>query len=219
MPPTARQLFDALSQHVAPTRWWPADDPFEMMVGAVLVQNTAWRNVEVALDQVRDAGLLSPAALVAAPPDRVRDAIRPSGFMTAKARTLAGLARWTLDREARLGSDLAGPDPGLRAELLALPGIGPETADVIRLYAYDQPCFVYDTYARRLLDAAGHPVRASYEATRRALDLPLDGLSLAEVKLLHGLIVDGGKQAGRSGGWAPIVNTIFCAPLGPRESA
>lgn len=185
---------DLLAVHGPQGWWWPAQDRFEMMAGAVLVQNTRWQNVEMSLDRLRAADLLRPSLLRAVPEEDLRVLIRPSGFMRAKAAALLALATWTEEREA----EVPGLGDGeLRAELLALRGIGPETADVIGLYGYRRPAFIADAYARRLLTARGFAVPRSYEAARRALAPALAGagLAVADLAELHGLIVEEGKRS------------------------
>jgi len=132
--------------------WWPADTPWEVAVGAVLTQNTAWRNVERALTNLRKAARTTPQAIAGAAPEVLAQEIRPSGYFRQKTQRLQRLARWWLDR---FGDDVAPADPAattheLRAALLALKGIGPETADSILLYAFGREIFVVDAYTARL---------------------------------------------------------------------
>ena len=194
--PTFRAIFERLLRELGPQHWWPAETPFEMMIGAVLTQNTAWRNVERSIGALRAERLLAPDALAAANPDRLRAAIRPSGFMTAKAAACARLAEWTLVRDALRGGVARLTDETLRADLLDIRGVGPETADAIMLYAFDRPRFVWDAYARRLLAASGYDVPGTYEAARRQLgaEFAAAGFNLAECQDLHGLIVEAGKR-------------------------
>lgn len=164
----AQQLLDIhrrLTDHYGPLHWWPADTPFEVVVGTVLTQNTAWGNVEKALANLKAAGALEPAALLALPLDTLADLIRPSGTYTVKARRLQGLLQWLgEDWQARLTGDLE----KLRHELLSVPGVGPETADAILLYARGYPTFVVDAYTRRILGRLSiRPADESYEGYRR----------------------------------------------------
>jgi len=195
------RLYQLLRSALGPQAWWPADGPFEMMLGAVLTQNTAWHNVERSVAALARAGLLRPTALLDAEPDALRALIAPSGFMTAKTQACRGLARWVVDHDALAGGVAAWPDAALRADLMSLRGVGPETADAIMLYAFARPCFVWDAYARRLLTAAGHPVATGYEATRRLLDPVFcrARFSLEQCQELHGLVDEAGKRARRDG--------------------
>ncbi|OHB30406.1 MAG: endonuclease [Desulfuromonadaceae bacterium GWC2_58_13] len=145
------QVFERLLDHFGPLHWWPADTPFEVVIGAILTQNTAWTNVEKAIVNLRLHDGLTPDALRAAPRKRLEDWIRPAGFFRQKAERLQ---LFTEHLFARHGGDLrrmlAGPLAEVREELLALKGIGPETADSILLYAGGRPSFVVDAYTRRL---------------------------------------------------------------------
>ncbi|MCL2316360.1 MAG: hypothetical protein FWC46_04640 [Actinomycetia bacterium] len=194
-----RDLFERLFAALGPQDWWPARSRFEMMAGAVLTQNTAWRNVESSIGRLRGAGLLEASSLAAADADALRVLIRPSGFMTAKADSLVRLARWALAHDIEVAT---WDDATLRASLLALRGVGPETADSIALYAYDRPLFVWDRYARRLLMRVGYEPGASYEAARRALGpaFRAGGFTLVECQEFHGLLVEAGKRVRT--GWA-----------------
>jgi len=122
------------------------------MVGAVLTQNTAWRNVEKAIAHLRDAGLLDPAAMASLPPEALADHLRPSGYFNVKARRLQALCQWLLETGE---SWRTLPTEVLRDSLLSIHGIGPETADDILLYAYQRPVFVIDAYTRRLCSRLG----------------------------------------------------------------
>jgi len=148
-------LYDALYAHFGhEPHWWPivSDRPqFEIIVGAVLVQQTRWETVEAAVVRLRDAGLLAPAVLAAADTAALAALIRPCAFQEQKAPGIRAIARHILDRH---GGDVAAlltqARAPLRAELLALPRIGRETADTIMLYAGGHPVFIVDAYARRL---------------------------------------------------------------------
>lgn len=199
----ALELFDRLLGRYGRQDWWPAESDFEMMVGSILVQHTAWGNVSLSLDRLRAEDLLNPEAMAGVEPDRLQHLIRHSGFMKAKARALLGLSAWLVGR-GTAGADVeASDDPGLRDQLISLPGIGPETADVIRLYAFDQKCFIWDTYARRLLGELGYDHLGDYEQARRHGEgfIDLDSFGLDDLCEFHGLIVAAGKEAGRQGGW------------------
>ncbi|MCL1840874.1 MAG: hypothetical protein FWF75_03860 [Propionibacteriaceae bacterium] len=199
--PGLRRLYDMLLAALGPQDWWPANGPFEMMIGAVLTQNTAWANVEHSVHALDATGLLSPEALVDADPDALRALIAPSGFMTAKAATCLVLARWVITHRALDAGVSAWTDAALRDSLLGLRGVGPETADAIMLYAFDRPVFVWDAYARRLLARAGYTSAAGYEATRRRLEPVFHRarFTLDECQELHGLIDEAGKKARRDG--------------------
>jgi endonuclease-3 related protein len=131
--------------------WWPAGSAFEVVVGAYLTQNTAWKNVELAMQNLRDAGVLSVSGIRNTPLEKLELLVRPAGYFRQKA---ARLKHFVAHLDAGYGDSLdamfAEPTDALREELLGLPGIGPETADSILLYAANREVFVVDTYTRRI---------------------------------------------------------------------
>jgi endonuclease-3 related protein len=166
--PDVQTVFLLLQARFGPQQWWPAETPFEVAVGAILTQNTAWTNVERAVANLRAAEALSPAAIRSLAGDRLEQLIRPAGFFRQKAARLQHLATILVDR---YGGDVArlcaGPLDQARGRLLALPGIGPETADSILLYAAQRPSFVVDAYTRRILTRLGLLTgKEGYEAIR-----------------------------------------------------
>lgn len=152
LPEIYRRLYAAYG----PQGWWPADSAFEVIVGAILTQSTAWTNVEKALTALREAGLWSFEAIAAAPQPRLAAVIRSSGYYNAKARKLQAFAVHALGRGG-LDPLLAQETAPLRQELLSIHGIGPETADDILVYAAGKPSFVIDAYTRRIIDRMGFP--------------------------------------------------------------
>lgn len=199
-PESFRRLYEILDAAIDPGNWWPAETHFEIGVGAILTQNTAWTNVEQAIDALRANRLLSPTGIAAVDLNGLKELIRPAGFMNAKATYLKNYTTWYLANYTTAG-DL--DTDQLRRNLMAVHGIGPETADVLMLYVYQRPVFIWDTYARRFLAAAGYSVPNGYEAARRALTAPMlqSELSAAEHQRFHGLIVQSGKYATAAGGW------------------
>ncbi|MGE5109914.1 MAG: endonuclease III domain-containing protein [Acidobacteriaceae bacterium] len=151
-----RDYFDTLQRAWGPQHWWPAESPFEVIVGAILTQNTAWTNVDLALTNLRRASSLTVDAVRELPQDRLEQLVRPAGFFRQKASRLKRFVHW-LD-EAYGGSldrMFSQPTAKLRSQLLALNGIGPETADSILLYAGQHEIFVVDAYTRRVLQRHG----------------------------------------------------------------
>lgn len=197
---TFRRLFTLLDTTVDAGRWWPADTDFEIGVGAILTQNTAWVNVEQAICRLRHANLLHPTGIATTALDELKTLIRPAGFMNAKATYLKNYTAWYVANHAVAGQRATEP---LRDNLLAVRGIGPETADALLLYVYERPVFIWDTYARRMLSAAGYILPKGYEATRRQLATAEQQarFTTAEQQRFHGLIVEAGKQATAAGGW------------------
>lgn len=169
---TARleRLLRELSEGFGPQTWWPAETPFEVIVGAVLTQNTAWTNVERALAGLRALGPLTPARLLAAGDAELAAAIRPSGYFNAKARKLKAISAWYLGAGG-LAALRERPLAPLRAELLGVHGVGPETADSILCYAAGRRTAVVDAYTRRILSRHGLlAADLPYEAIRAWLE-------------------------------------------------
>ena len=151
-----REVYRRLRARRGPAGWWPAQTPFEVCLGAILVQNTAWPNVEKALAVLRAHGLVSYESLQDMPPSALAPLIRPSGCFNVKARRVRAFLDFLgREYEGRV-ERMAAADPWtLRAQLLAVPGIGPETADSIALYAAGRPLFVVDAYTRRVFARLG----------------------------------------------------------------
>lgn len=143
-------IYQRLLAHFGPQCWWPGDSPFEIMVGAVLTQNTSWSNVEKSIANLKAAGLLAPAALAALSTEELAELIRPAGYHNLKAARLKNLLA-LIAEQGGVEALLAQPTDTLRQLLLGVKGIGPETADSIVLYAAGQPIFVVDTYTHRIL--------------------------------------------------------------------
>jgi endonuclease III related protein len=193
--PVLSSYYDAMSSSLGPMHWWPAKTPFEVIVGAILTQNTAWTNVEKAIDNLRQAKLLTPAALARVSLPRLAKLIRSSGYFRQKAKKLKAFVGFL---RRGYGGSLAKmfrrPTAELREELLGVHGIGPETADSILLYAGNHPVFVVDAYTRRILtrhDLASE--KTGYEEVRELFEtnLPRDPRLWNEY---HALIVNVGKN-------------------------
>lgn len=151
-----REAYRRMRRHFGHQHWWPGETPFEVCVGAILVQNTSWTNVERAITGLKNAGLLAPRALWALAETRLAELLRPTGYFNVKTRRLrAFLAVLVREHDGRLDRLLGGPQLAARGRLLAIPGIGPETADSMLLYAGGQPSFVVDAYTRRIFARHG----------------------------------------------------------------
>ncbi len=161
--------------------WWPAATRLEVIVGAILTQNTAWTNVERALGSLRRAGLLSLKGLRQTPEEQLAQFIRSSGYFRQKARRLKNFISFLDDRYGgSLNRMFARPTQELRRELLELNGVGPETADSILLYAGNHPVFVVDAYTRRIVERHGIvPAGAKYEEIRELFEKALWKCSVA----------------------------------------
>ncbi|HYM78541.1 MAG TPA: endonuclease III domain-containing protein [Candidatus Dormibacteraeota bacterium] len=180
-----RQYYNVLYQSWGAQHWWPAETAFEVIVGAYLTQNTAWTNVERALENLRSAQLLSVDGIREVKPARLQRLLRPSGYFRQKAKRLKIFVAF-LDRQydGSLDKMFAQPTERLREELLNLNGVGPETADSILLYAGNHPVFVVDAYTRRILDRhAILPEKTDYEEIRELFQRALASGAAEERKL------------------------------------
>jgi endonuclease-3 related protein len=192
-------VFQRLLDAHGPQHWWPAQTPFEVMVGAILTQNTAWTNVERAIASLKAADALTPHALRTLPLNELALLVRPSGYFNMKAKKLRALGEYL----GRYGDDLdtlfsSKPLDELRAEVLSVYGVGPETADSILLYAGVLPVFVVDAYTVRILSRLGlldgpAPYDQVQSLFQRAL--PLDAALFNE---FHALFVVHGKDVCRA---------------------
>jgi endonuclease-3 related protein len=149
-------IYRRLLDHYGPQHWWPADEPFEVIIGAILTQSTAWTNVEKAINNLKAAGALTPESLHRLPQDELAGLIHPCGYYNVKARRLKAFARWLWEQyHGDLDKLFAGNISKLRQQLLNIYGIGEETADSIVLYAAGKPTFVIDAYTRRIISRTG----------------------------------------------------------------
>lgn len=192
-----REVFDRLLTRFGPQAWWPGETPFEVMVGAVLTQNTAWSNVERAIAHLKGADLLDPTQIAAVPLGDLASLIQSAGYFNVKARRLQSLCRALI---------VAGGEPALRglgtaelrAWLLGVHGIGPETADDILLYAFERPVFVIDAYTRRIFERLGLLSGGEgYEAIRAGFEAVLPPAA-ALFNEYHALLVRQGKDVCRT---------------------
>jgi endonuclease III related protein len=193
---TAPSLYyHALFDHLGPQNWWPARTPFEVIVGAILTQNTSWTNVERAIANLRREHLLNPRALERVPFARLASLIRSSGYFRQKAKKLKAFVRFLrTEYSGSLARMFRTPTLELREKLLAVHGIGPETADSILLYAGKKDVFVVDAYTRRIFSRHGWvPDDVSYEKLRSKIEaaLPRD---VSRYNEFHALLVMAGKN-------------------------
>jgi endonuclease-3 related protein len=196
---TLRQYYLNLIRSFGPQGWWPAKTRLEIIVGAILTQNTNWRNAALALKNLRKARRLTWRGLRQAPLAEIESCVRPAGFYRQKARAIHGFAAWL---DGSFGGSLDAlfslPPADCRRQLLQLKGVGPETADAILLYAGRHPFFVADAYTRRVLERHQIlPPAASYESAQQFLHqhLPPDAPLFNE---FHALLVEAAKRYCRS---------------------
>jgi endonuclease III related protein len=185
----------ALRKAFGHQKWWPGDTPFEIMIGAILTQNTAWTNVEKAILNLKKARKLSFEALRRIPGKKLSQLIRPSGYFNIKADRLKSFMDF-LDRECRgdLSKLKRKTMPVLRKKLLAVKGVGPETADSILLYALDKRSFVIDAYTKRIFSR--HGLAKDYDAYERWREIFMRALpeNLDLYNDFHAQIVRTGKN-------------------------
>jgi endonuclease III related protein len=215
--PSLKQIFTDIYRRLfkayGPQHWWPADEPFEMIVGAVLTQSAAWTNVEKAILNLKQAKVLSPAALRRISLDELAALIYPSGYYNAKARKLKAFAEWFGEGYGdSLEKLFTVPAIELRDRLLSVYGIGEETADSILLYAGNKPVFVIDAYTRRISGRLGITPRAKDYRDYQKLFmeyLPPDAKLFNEY---HALLVKLGKEACRK---RPVCNLCCLKTICP----
>lgn len=191
-----KSAYRQLYRHHGPQHWWPGETPFEVMVGAILTQNTSWRNVERAIANLKQNRALGARAILDTHPQRLAAWLRPSGYFNVKARRLKNFCRWYLDQGGHTKLKQRSTD-SLRRGLLSVNGIGEETADDILLYAFHRPIFVVDAYTRRILGRLGLiEGTENYDTLRRRVERKLareqDKVGLFNE--YHALIVRHGKD-------------------------
>ena len=190
-----QEVYQRLLEAFGPQKWWPGDSHFEMMVGAILVQNTNWQNVQRAIGNLREADLLDPLALYEVPEEELQELIRPAGYYRIKAKRLRSLLHFLVERyDGSIETIFRTPLSELRKQLLGIHGVGPETADSILLYAGGLPTFVVDAYTYRVfsrhgwidLDSDYHQIQEFFHD-----HLPADAPTFNE---FHALLVNLGKR-------------------------
>jgi len=190
------RVYHKLVAHYGHQQWWPADTEFEVMIGAILTQNTSWTNVEKAIARLRDVDCLSADCIDSQSHARLAELIRPSGYFNIKADRLKAYCQWYLlsggfDALQKLATE------DLRKQLLQVHGVGPETADDILLYAFQRPVFVIDAYTRRLFSRLGWVSGDEpYDVLRLELEKRL-GDDIVLFNEYHALLVMHGKETCR----------------------
>lgn len=184
-----------LLEAFGPQGWWPAETRLEVVLGAILTQNTTWRNAASAIARLRDAGMLDLARLSEVRPGRLQSLIKPAGFFRQKACTIQGLLLWLNEAHGGSLDRMFSQRPEhLRAGLLQIKGLGPETVDAILLYAGGKPFFVADAYTRRIL--ARHGILAydaDYNEAQQTIHRSLKR-DTAVYNEFHALLVEAGKR-------------------------
>ncbi|MFA5056401.1 MAG: hypothetical protein WC562_09600 [Dehalococcoidia bacterium] len=191
-------IYNRLFDRYGPQHWWPGETPFEVVIGAILTQSTAWSNVEKAIANLKTARVLGPESLHSIPTGDLAILIRPSGYYNAKSTKVKAFVERLHDKfDGSLDQLFALDTASLRHELLSIHGIGPETADSILLYAAYRPVFVIDAYTKRIMGRLGiASANDSYETYRQ---LFMDNLKHDEgfFNEYHALLVRHGKEVCR----------------------
>jgi endonuclease-3 related protein len=187
------EVYRQLHIHYGDQNWWPAETAFEMMIGAILTQNTSWTNVETAIANLKQANMLNPESLTACKPEHLEPLIRPSGYFRQKAKRLINFAAFLVEQGDIDGLKRMDVGP-LRKLLLTVNGIGPETADSMLLYALDRAVFVIDAYTKRIFSRLGLlPEQCSYDEAQNHFMRALTP-SLLLWQEYHALIVNHAKE-------------------------
>jgi endonuclease-3 related protein len=190
---TFRQVYQRLRKQHGEQDWWPGDSPFEIMVGAILTQNTAWSNVEKAINNLKTAKCLDARKIIELEHDQLAEMVRPSGYFNIKAKRLRAFCQWLLEQGGESLIEQYETE-AMRHALLAVYGIGPETADDIVLYAFNRPVFVIDAYTRRIFSRLGLiDGGEGYETLRTMFQSRLKG-NADLYNEYHALIVMHGKD-------------------------
>ncbi|MFC6181289.1 endonuclease III domain-containing protein [Lactiplantibacillus daowaiensis] len=195
---TIAELYQVMLTNMGPQHWLepgiaPAETPWEILWGGVLVQNTNWRNVDYALANLKQATQFEPQALLQLSTADLTTLVRPAGFYTRKVPTLQGLAQWAGRYQFDLATLRQLPAAQVRRELKALPGIGDETADYFSMYVFDNPTIIVDTYLRRLFAWLGQALPRPYLKAQTEIMAAWD-YDFATAREWHALIVEFGKQ-------------------------
>ncbi|MFC1570765.1 endonuclease III domain-containing protein [Candidatus Omnitrophota bacterium] len=190
-----RRIYDLLEDHFGDLKWWPAKTPFEVIIGAVLTQNTSWSNVEKAIGELNKKKLLTPKKIMALNSKRLAGLIRSSGYHRVKAERLKEVSRFVLDecggRLKKLGKE---DTSSLREKLLRVKGIGPETADSILVYALGKPVFVVDAYTKRIFSRHNIVIEnASYDEVQTLVENAMDP-DTGTMNQFHALLVETAKR-------------------------
>ncbi|HCY8534039.1 TPA: endonuclease III domain-containing protein [Staphylococcus aureus] len=166
------ELYKLLYRHMGPQNWWPADNDIEMMLGAILVQNTRWRNAEIALNQIKEHTHFNPNHILELPIETLQSLIHSSVFYKSKSLTIKTLLTWLARHHFNYQEINERYKAELRKELLSLKGIGSETADVLLVYIFGRIEFIPDSYTRKIYDKLGYENTNSYDQFKKVVTLP-----------------------------------------------
>ena len=204
-----RKFFDILFEYYGPQRWWPCQSRarWEIITGAILTQNTAWTNVEKAIRNLLAAKVMSPERVLATSDTDLQELIRPAGFFTQKCAYLKAMAAFMLERESAF--EQSADVWALRKELLAVKGVGRETADSILLYAFNKPIFVIDAYTRRVAERHLHLDGTLHYDTLQKIFMDALPPEVAIYNEYHALIVALCKDSCHKSGCGEICKSLL----------
>lgn len=189
---TLYQLYTKMLQKMGPQGWWPADSKFEIILGAILVQNTNWNNVEKSLANIKAETAFMPKKIHQLEREHLMELIRPSGFYKNKSRAILEIFQWLNEYNFDLERIKTAYEQKLRAQLLSLRGIGEETADVLLLYVFDKKVFIADKYTQKLFTFLGVVGIKNYSSLKKQVP-ELSEFTLQDAQEFHGLLDEFGK--------------------------
>lgn len=190
---TLLSLYQKMRREMGPSGWWPADSKEEIIIGAIMIQNTNWRNADRAVANFRQATHFAPAVICQLSNEKLQELVRPAGFFRNKSKAVAAVFNWLATENFDYEQIKAHYGPRLRDQLLALRGIGQETADVLLTYIFGVPTFISDKYVRTLFTCLGISNLTDYQSLAKRCQLPTT-FSPAMAQDFHGLIDEFGKQ-------------------------
>lgn len=191
---TLYNLYQKMLTHMGATNWWPADSKQQIIIEAILIQNTTELNATRASQLIRAASNYDLQVLVNIPKENLEELVRPAGFMKNKSKAIQEVASWYLAHEENPAKIVQQYGSSLRKVLLSLHGVGPETADVLMAYIFDQPQFIADKYARTLFTQLGINDLTDYKSLAILLAELSQPFTFADAQEFHGLIDEFGKQ-------------------------
>lgn len=189
---TLNQLYEKMQTAMGPSGWWPADSKEEIIIGAILIQNTNWRNADRALGKLREATALDPDQILALSRESLQSLVKPAGFFKNKSKALVSVLSWLQQYDYDYPRICHHFGASLRSHLLKLRGVGPETADVLLTYIFDVPTFISDKYARTLFTQLGVPGLNTYQDLAHYWSTLTD-FTPEMAQDFHGLIDEFGK--------------------------
>lgn len=186
-------LYQKMLAHMGPTNWWPADSKQQIIIEAILIQNTTERNALVASSLIRQETAYNFEKIQELSTDKLEELVRPAGFMKNKSKAIKTITQWYLSYDEDSEAIVAQYGETLRNTLLQLHGVDPETADVLLTYIFDQPKFIADKYARTLFGLLGVEGLTTYQSLNRQLSQLPEPFTYQDAQEFHGLIDEFGK--------------------------